>query len=118
MGRITAVTVICAVPDLPPLVAVMVTGPALTPVTTPAAETVAKLMSLELHVIDGFETTTPLMSVTVAVATVVAPTGTEAAALTVTVLTGTGFTVITLMPVTPPLAAVIVADPTATPVTT
>ncbi len=62
----TASTVTDVVPDLPSLVAVIVTDPAPTPVTTPDADTVATGALLVAHVTTRSVTTTPLASRTVA----------------------------------------------------
>src|SRR5690349_4918102 len=98
------VTVMAAVPLLPPLAAVIVAGPAATPVTRPLVLTVATELVLVLHV-----TARPLRGF---------PAESRAVAgVTLTVLTGTRFTVIAAVPLLPPLAAVIVAEPAATPVT-
>jgi hypothetical protein len=70
----TGVTETVALPDLPPLVAVIVALPTDRPVTTPVGETVATVRLLELHVMEAPVTTAPLASTTVAVSATVAPT--------------------------------------------
>jgi len=94
----------------------------LTPVTTPACETVALFGSLVDHVIVRPVRTFPPASLSVAVNVVVEPLGIEVlAGEIVTVATGTtvaAVTVIADVPVLPSLVAVIVAPPAATPVTT
>jgi hypothetical protein len=54
-----------AVPDLPSLVAVIVAEPMVTPVTTPALETVATAVLLDDQVTTRSVTTVPFTSVTV-----------------------------------------------------
>src|SRR5690348_4774583 len=112
------VTVMAAVPLLPPLAAVIVAGPAATPVTSPLVLTVATELVLVLHVtarpLSGF----PAESRGVAVSCTLLPTATPAVAgVTLTVLTGTSITVTAAVPLLPPLVAVIVAEPAETPVT-
>jgi hypothetical protein len=83
-------TLIAAVPVLPSLVAVIVTGPpAAMPVTSPVDETVA-IAPLLVHVTSRPVSTFPAASVVVAVSCTVAPTTTIAVAgVTVTDATGT-----------------------------
>jgi hypothetical protein len=66
-----AATVTPAVPDLPSLVAVIVTDPTATPVTTPVTDTVANAVLLDDHVTVRPVSTMPLASLTVAVRLVV-----------------------------------------------
>jgi hypothetical protein len=115
----TGVTVTLAVPLLPSLVAVIVAEPAATPVTTPLDDTVA-IPVLELdHVTVRPVSTLLFASRVVAVSCTVRPTVTlGVAGATVTDATGTGVTVTLAVPLLPSLVAVIVAEPTATPVTT
>jgi hypothetical protein len=115
----TAETVTLAVPLFPSLVAVIVAEPAATPVTTPLDETVA-IPVLELdHVTVRPVSTLLFASRAVAVSCTVWPTVTlGAAGETLTDATGTGVTVTLAVPFFPSLVAVIVAEPTATPVTT
>lgn len=47
---VTALTVTAILPDWPLKVAVIVAGPAATPVTSPAVETVASLVFEDIHV--------------------------------------------------------------------
>ena len=120
-GGGAAVTVMELAPDIPSLVAVIVTGPpTLTAVTRPFASTVAIAGVPELHVIALPVSRLLLASLRVAVSCCVLPT-TMLAELgaTETVATGTGFTVISgvvaLGAVS--LVAVIVAVPRPTAVT-
>jgi hypothetical protein len=114
-----AVTVTVEVPVLPSLVAVMVTVPTATPVTTPLEDTVAFVGSLDVQVTTRPVRTFPPASFVVAVRGVVAPTATLAVVgATVTVATGGGVTVMVDVPVFPSHVAVMIADPVATPVTT
>src|SRR3989454_191350 len=114
----TRFTVTAALPVLPSLVAVIVTAPAETPVTSPVEETVALPGALDAQVIDRPESTFPAASLGVATSGTLAPTKTFAEpGLTTTVATGMLDTVIAAVPLWPSLVAVIVADPTATPVT-
>src|SRR5205823_3088920 len=108
-----AVTVILAVPLLPSLVAVIVTGPpAATPVTSPLPFTLAIVLSLDAQVITRPVSGLPFASVGVALSCAVCPVATLAVAgATVTVATGTGVTVIRAVPLFPSLVAVIVAEP-------
>src|SRR5579862_6965770 len=55
-------TLTAAVPDLPSLVAVIVTPPGATPVTSPFVETVATVGSLDVHVIARPVTIAPVTS--------------------------------------------------------
>jgi hypothetical protein len=63
------------------LVAVMDTEPAARPVTTPLEETVARVVSLELHVTERSVREFPAASRTVAVSAMVSPTLTEGVAI-------------------------------------
>src|SRR5574341_637029 len=115
------VTVTFEVPLALALVAVIVTGPpAVTPVTTPLALTMARPVLALVQVTVRPVNTLPLESRSVAVRVVVAPTTTPAVAGdTVTEATGTRVTVMAAVPVCPSLVAVIVTGPpAATPVTT
>jgi len=106
------------VPLFPSLVAVMVAEPVASPLTSPLALTVAVFVLLLVHVTVRPVSTLPFASFSVAVNWTVLPTLMLAdAGLTVTVATGGGFTVIAAVPLLPSLVAVIVTDPTATPVT-
>jgi len=97
------VTVIAAVPLCPSLVAVIVAGPAATPVTSPVDETVATALLLVVHVTARPVSTFPDASFVVAVSCTVAPTLTVAiAGLTVTDATGADGVVV---PPPPPQAA-------------
>ena len=114
------VTVIDAIPVLPSLVAVIVTGPpGACPVTRPVpALTTATDVLLELHVIVRPVSTLLLASLVVATSCWVAPATTLAeAGLTVTLATGTAVTVMAEVAVFPSLVAVIVALPIDTAVT-
>jgi hypothetical protein len=99
-------------------VAVIVTSPTLTPVTKPAALTVATSLSLEDQVIVRPLRAFPAASFAVAVNWSVWPTSiVSPAGLTSTLATGTGVTVTDTEPVFPSQFAVIVAPPAPTPVT-
>src|SRR5439155_924875 len=114
----TIATVTLAVPLFPSLVAVIVADPAATPVTSPAADTVAIAVFELVHATPRPVSTFPAASFGVALSCVVAPTKTFAVAgLTVTEATGTLDTVTAAVPACPSLVAVIVTAPTATPVT-
>src|SRR5881396_2947873 len=114
----TIATVTLAVPLFPSLVAVIVADPAATPVTSPAADTVAIAVFELVHATARPVSTFPAASFGVALSCVVAPTKTFAVAgLTVTEATGTLDTVTAAVPACPSLVAVIVTAPTATPVT-
>jgi len=116
-----AVTVTDALPFTPSLVAVMVAPPAASAVTVPLPETDAtepfELVQLTTRPVSGL----PAASRSVTVAAVVPPTSRlDVPNVTLTVATGAGggATTETLAkPFTPPLAAMIVADPGATAVT-
>ena len=96
----------------------IVTAPAATPLTSPLADTVATAGALEAQVTDRPASTLPAASFSVAVSCTVAPTSTAAVAgLITTDATGTFATVTVAEPLFPSLVAVIVTDPTATPVT-
>jgi hypothetical protein len=104
--------VIREVADFPPLVAVIVAAPAVTPLTSPVAETVATPGALLVHV-----TVLPA-GVVVAVSCLVAPTAIVAlVGETVIAVTVAGLTVTLAVPETPSLVAVIVTAPVATPFT-
>src|SRR5205823_5425791 len=112
------VTVTSDVPLCPSLVAVMVAVPAATPVTSPLpftrATAVLLLDQVTTRPLSGF----PLASFGLAVSCTVAPCCTLAGeGLTVTEATGTVVTVTVDVPLLPSDVAVIVADPTATAVT-
>src|SRR5437764_9359488 len=113
-------TVIDAVPLLPSLVAVIVTGPpAATPVTSPLPFTLAIVLSLDVQVITRPVNGLPLASLGVALSCTICPVATLAVAgATVTVATGTGATVIRAVPLFPSLVAMIVAEPAASALTT
>src|SRR5437899_2256885 len=114
----TIATVTLAVPLFPSLVAVIVADPAATPVTSPAADTVAIAVFELVQLITRPLSTLPAASLVTALSCVVAPTKTFAVAgLTVTEATGTLDTVTAAVPLCPSLVAVIVTAPTATPVT-
>jgi hypothetical protein len=112
-------TVSSAAPVFPSLVAVIVAGPSLTAVTTPALDTVAIAELLEVQTTERPVNTPPLASSVVAVAcavsTAVIMAGTRA---TVTEATGTWITVMVALPLCPSLVATISAVPGATAVTT
>ena len=112
-------TVTAAVPLLPSLVAVIVTGPPATlPVTRPLASTVATVASPVVQTTVRPVSVMPLASFNVAVSCRVAATCTlPVAGVTRTVSTGTRATVIAALPLFPSLVAVIVADPSAFAVT-
>src|SRR5205809_312061 len=114
----TGVTVMADAPLFPSLVAVIVAVPAVFPVTSPLALTVATAVLLLAQVtvrpLSGF----PFASFGVAVSCTVWPTCTDAVAgLTVTAATGTVLTVTVAGPLCPSQVAVIVAAPAATAVT-
>jgi hypothetical protein len=107
-----------AVPDTPSDVAVIVTLPVSTEVTTPLEFTVALAVLLELQV-TGRVTVVPFTSFTVAVSVVDWPMMIDVGeGVTVTLPTGNVATVTVEVPLLPPLVAVIVTVPAATPVTT
>jgi len=115
----TDVTVTVAVPVFPSLVAVIVTVPGATPVTTPLVDTVAIDEALVDHVTVRPVSVLPFTSLVVALNVDVPPTTTVAVdGVTVTVATGAGVTVTVAVPVLPSLVAVIVAVPGEAPVTT
>src|SRR5436309_1509186 len=114
----TIATVTLVEPLCPSLVAVIIADPAATPVTSPAADTVAIAVFELVHATPRPVSTFPAASFGVALSCVVAPTKTFAVAgLTVTEATGTLDTVTAAVPACPSLVAVIVTAPTATPVT-
>src|SRR5438874_5600138 len=115
----TVLTVTVAVPLCPSLVAVIVAAPAVTPVTSPPALTVATAVLLLPQLTGRPDNGLPLASFEVAVSCTVWPTCADAVpGLTVTDATGTVLTVIVAVPLCPSLVAVIVAAPAVTPVTT
>jgi hypothetical protein len=100
------------------LVAVIVAVPGATAVTNPVDDTVATAVLLEPHVTTRSVTTVPTLSLTVAVRAKVCVTSSALLdGATVTLPTGIFVTVIVEVPLFPSLAAVIVADPSPTPVT-
>src|SRR6184192_478089 len=115
----TVLTVTVAGPLCPSLVAVIVAAPAVTPVTSPPALTVATAVLLLPQLTGRPDNGLPLASFEVAVSCTVWPTCTDAVpGLTVTDATGNVLTVIVAVPLCPSLVAVIVAAPAVTPVTT
>src|SRR5438552_3615213 len=113
-----AVTVIADVPLFPSLVAVIVADPAATPLTRPLPFTVATDVMLLAQVTTRPVRGLPPASLGVAASCTVCPAVTLAVAgLTVTDATGIADTVTAAVPFLPSLAAVIVAGPAATPVT-
>src|SRR5205823_5753840 len=113
-----AVTVIAEEPLLPPVAAVMVAEPMVTPDTRPLLLTVATVVALLDHVIERPDTVLPAESLGVAASCTVCPTTRLAAAgLTVTEAMVTFATAIADVPLFPPVAAVIVAEPAPFPVT-
>src|ERR1051325_1183351 len=112
------VTVMADVPLCPSLVAVIVADPAAIPDTSPLPLTVATDVLLVDHVTVRPVSGLPFASFGVAVSCTVWPTPPLAAAgRTAPDATGTLVTVIAAVPLLPSLAAVIVAEPAATPVT-
>src|SRR5689334_5747156 len=100
----TGVTVSAAVPDFPSLVAVIVTGPGATPVTTPVEDTFAMAVLLDVHVTRRSLATFPLTSRTVALNWMFAPTTTDWPwGCTVTDPTATLVTEIAAVPLLPSL---------------
>src|SRR5438093_4110964 len=110
-----------AVPLCASLVAVMVAGPTVAPLTSPLPLTVATAVLLDAQVTVRPVSVLPFASLRVAVSWNVRPVGTEAeAGVTVTEATGAGAGAVTVMaavPLLPSLVAVIVADPADTPLT-
>jgi len=115
----TPLTVMLAVPLWPSLVAVMVTAPATTPVTSPLLFTVAIVLSLDDQLIARPVKGLPLASRGVAVSCTVRPIATvPELGVTVTAATGASVTVTLAVPLCPSLVAVIVTGPpAATPLT-
>jgi hypothetical protein len=114
----TSETVIVLVPLFVSLVAVIVAVPGATAVTNPVADTVATRVLFEPHETGRSVTTVPTLSLTVAVRETVCVTSNALLdGVTVTLPTGIFVTVIVDVPLLPSLVAVIVADPSATPVT-
>src|SRR2546425_679993 len=112
------VTVTVAVPVLPSLVAVIVAEPAATPVTRPLAETVATAGALLAPGTTRPLSPLPAQSFVVAGSCTAAPPATRAAAgPTAPDATGITVTVIAPVPLCPSHAAVTVAAPGATPLT-
>jgi len=112
------VTVTVALPLLPSLVAVIVADPCFLPVTTPLCVTVAVVPELLVHVIARPVSTFPFASFSVAVRVTVASSATLGAdGDMVTVATGASVTLTVDVPLFVSLVAVIVAEPTVTPVT-
>ncbi len=74
------VTATAALPSVPSLAAVIVAAPGATPVTSPAFETVATVMSLLSHVTGGPVRGLPAESFSVAVSCIVSPTARSPAA--------------------------------------
>jgi hypothetical protein len=113
-----ALTVTVAEPLLPSLVAVIVAVPGATPVTTPDGDTVAIAVLLDAHVMARPVSAFPLASSVAAVSVVVCPTTTAAVeGVTFTDATGAAVTVTVAVPLFPSLDAVIVTDPTLSPLT-
>ena len=114
----TGLTVMLAVPLLPPLVAVIVVDPAATAVTSPVPFTLATAALPVLHATLLPLRAFPAESLGVAVNCAVWPTcRVSRDGVTVTDATGTRLTVTAAEPDFPSLVAVIVADPAATAVT-
>jgi hypothetical protein len=112
-------TVIPVNPLFPSLVAVMLAFPITSPVTTPVVLTVALVVLSEDHVTDLPTRTFPPASFVVAVACVVLSTPiVDDPTDTVTDATATETTVTVADPLRPSLAAVMLADPALTAVTT
>src|SRR5213596_3186540 len=99
-----------AVPLCASLVAVMVAGPTVAPLTSPLPLTVATAVLLDAQVTVRPVSVLPFASLRVAVSWNVRPVGTEAGG-------GAGVTVIAAGPLCPSLVAVIVAEPAAAPLT-
>src|SRR6267378_759825 len=117
-GGGAAVTVTAAVPRWPSLVAVMVTAPTASPLTSPLPLTVPSSALLVAHVTTRPLSGLPLASFGVAVSCPVCPAITLTdAGLTATEATGTFVTVTVAVPLWPSLVAVIVAVPAPTPLT-
>src|SRR2546422_2953528 len=96
----------------------MVAVPSAMPLTSPVLSTAATAPLLVVHVTARPERGLPLASFTVATSRAVAPTYTLAGlGLTVTEATGRFATLTFFLPFFPSLVAVIVADPTPTPLT-
>src|SRR5437879_6147143 len=107
-----------AVPLLPSLVGVIVAEPAITPVTKPAASTMATAGLLLPHVTTRPVSVLPAESFVTADNCLVPLMAMLAeAGLTVTEATGTTMTVMAAVPLLPSLVGVIVAAPALTPVT-
>ena len=111
-------TVTALVPIFPSLAAVMVATPGATPVTTPAVDTTATWLSLDVHVTMRSVTTMPAVSRTVADSVAVWPTARLALVGRIAIdPTGTSETITTMPVLTPSLVAEMVAEPGATAVT-
>ena len=105
-------------PDFPSLVAIMVALPGATPVTTPAADTVAIEGALLDHITTRPVSTVPLASRVVALNVTLWPIAVDADdGATVTVATGTFATVTVAEPMTPSIVALMTAAPDETAVT-
>jgi hypothetical protein len=114
-----AFTVIVAVPDFPPLEAVMVAVPAELVVTSPVEETAATAVLLDDQDTEAADTTAPFASVTVAVRVVPCPAvNVVVDGDTLTLAIGTADTVTVAVPDCPPASAVMIAVPGDTAVTT
>src|SRR5439155_1710850 len=114
----TVLTVTVAVPLCPSLVAVIVAAPAVTPVTSPLALTIATAVLLLPQLAGRPDNGLPLASFVVAVSCTVWPTCTEAVpGLTVTDAIPILLTVTVAVPLCHSEVAVIVTEPAATPVT-
>src|SRR6266566_1508887 len=115
---VATVTVITAVPFCPSLLAVIVAVPATAPVTSPLPLTAATVALLVAHVTVRPVSGLPFASFGVATSCTICPTVTVAeAGLTAIDATGTTVTVIAAVPLCPSHAAVTVAAPGATPLT-
>ena len=108
-------------PSFPSLLAVRVADPAATPVTRPAADTVATWGASVAQVKARPGSGWPPASLAVALSCTVPPTGAlDAAGATSTVATGSTVAAVTVtlaVPLCPSLVAVMIAGPAATPVT-
>src|SRR5207245_5272886 len=79
-ATVTTLPVTAALPVTPSLVAVIVTAPAATPVTSPVDETVAVAGALDTQVIARPDSTAPAASFGLAASCTLAPTSTSAVA--------------------------------------
>ena len=108
--------VIVTVAVNPALAAVITAEPTATPVTRPEAETVATVGAADVHVV-GRTTMAPAESRNTAVSCVVMPTGMlDAVVVTASEASGVATTETVTLPTMLPVAAVMVHDPTPTPV--